>query len=85
MKTSLPGSLSTTAALIRQEGRRVLPISMDLLDEASVERAFKSVQEVGTVSNKESSAAFDVDLNPNPNLKPNPNPNPNQNPACIFS
>jgi hypothetical protein len=74
MKTSLPGSLSTTAALIRQEGRQVLPISMDLLDEASVEEAFKSVQEVVPFSHKGSSAAFDV----------NPNPDPDHNPDHAF-
>lgn len=32
----VPGSLDTTASLVAQEGRRALPIAMDLLDRSSV-------------------------------------------------
>jgi NAD(P)-dependent dehydrogenase (short-subunit alcohol dehydrogenase family) len=35
----VPGSLDTTAALVRDAGRRALPIAMDLMDRASVTAA----------------------------------------------
>ena len=36
---SLPGSLETTAAAVEADGRRALPITMDLLDRPSLEAA----------------------------------------------
>ena len=35
----IPGSLEETATEVRRRGRRALPLQMDLLDEASIERA----------------------------------------------
>lgn len=35
----VPGSLEATAAEVRRRGRRALPLKMDLLDDASIERA----------------------------------------------
>jgi NAD(P)-dependent dehydrogenase (short-subunit alcohol dehydrogenase family) len=46
----LPGSLETTAAEVRREGRRVVSIRMDLLDRASVLRAAEdALREFGRV------------------------------------
>ncbi len=42
---ALPGSLDTTAALIEREGRRALPIYLDLLDRASLGSAVATVRE----------------------------------------
>jgi NAD(P)-dependent dehydrogenase (short-subunit alcohol dehydrogenase family) len=39
----LPGSLDTTEAAIRATGRNVLPIAMDLMDDASIDSAIKRV------------------------------------------
>ncbi len=41
----LPGSLDSTAALIEREGRRALPIYVDLLERASLGSAVATVQE----------------------------------------
>jgi NAD(P)-dependent dehydrogenase (short-subunit alcohol dehydrogenase family) len=43
--TPLPGSLSETAALIREEGQDALPVPADLLDEASLGAAVATVLE----------------------------------------
>ena len=40
---SLPGSLETTAAAVKANGRRALPITMDLLDRPSLEAAVRHV------------------------------------------
>ena len=39
----LPGSLESTGALIHEEGRRALPVYLDLLDPASLEAAVSTV------------------------------------------
>jgi NAD(P)-dependent dehydrogenase (short-subunit alcohol dehydrogenase family) len=41
----LPGSLQETAALVEAEGRRALPLRMDLTDRASVEAAMAALEE----------------------------------------
>jgi NAD(P)-dependent dehydrogenase (short-subunit alcohol dehydrogenase family) len=43
--TPLPGSLDTTAALVEAEGRRVLPVYLDLLDRTSLGSAVATVLE----------------------------------------
>lgn len=40
---AVPGSLATTASLVEAEGARALPVTMDLLDRASVESAARTV------------------------------------------
>ena len=42
---TLPGSLDSTAALIQQEGRRALPVYLDLLERSSLGSAVATVRE----------------------------------------
>ena len=46
----LPGSLSTTADLIRAEGRQVMTVPADLLDRASLVRLWRSSSSAGVAS-----------------------------------
>ena len=47
---SVPGSLETTAGLIEERGRRALPLTMDLLDRASLEAAVgRALAECGRI------------------------------------
>ncbi|MGI0129451.1 MAG: SDR family NAD(P)-dependent oxidoreductase, partial [Thermoplasmata archaeon] len=39
----VPGSLESTASLVAEEGRRALPVRMDLTDHESLERAVEEV------------------------------------------
>jgi len=40
----LPGSIESTAAAVRDEGRRALPIRLDLLDRESIDRALEETR-----------------------------------------